>query len=72
MNYGHNPLVIGRRSADGGTFTTENVVLAHQLLGHIDLALALANRVLVSFSLPITLLESGDDTIANPGAMKPV
>lgn len=65
LNYGHNPLVIGVRSADSSTFTTQNVILTHQLLGHIDLAVAIADRVLVSFSLPITLLERGDDAIAN-------
>jgi len=60
LNYGHNPLVFGLRDSNGG-FTFQDAVIAHQLIGHVDLAGSFLDRVLISASLPITLLERGND-----------
>ena len=57
LNYGHDPLVYGR---DTGTGIDKTVnVIEHQLLGHVDLAGSFLDRVLITASLPITLLERG-------------
>ncbi len=58
LNYGHNPLVFGQQQADG-SFHESQVVIGHQLLGHIDLAGSFLDRVTISLSLPISLLERG-------------
>jgi len=58
LNYGHNPLVYGVGMVDG-SYTATNVVVANQLLGHIDLAGSFLDRVNISLSLPITLVENG-------------
>ncbi|MFO0576363.1 MAG: OmpA family protein [Polyangia bacterium] len=60
LNYGHNPLVFGLRAADG-SFSMQGTVLEHQLLGHVDLAGSFLDRVLISATLPITLLERGTE-----------
>lgn len=60
LNYGHEPLVYGRLSPDG-TFTQIDPIIRHQLIGHIDLAGSFADRVTVALSLPITLLERGQE-----------
>jgi OOP family OmpA-OmpF porin len=60
LNYGHHPLVFGTKNADG-SFTESQVVIGHQLLGHLDLAGSFLDRVNVSLSLPITFLERGTD-----------
>lgn len=59
LNYGHNPLVFGYRDANGG-FTYDSSIVRHQLLGHVDLAGSFLDRILVTATLPITLLERGD------------
>ena len=60
LNYGHNPLVFGQQSPDG-SFQQSQVVIGHQLLGHIDLAGSFLDRVTISLTLPVTLLERGTD-----------
>lgn len=62
LNYAHNPLIFGRVSADG-TFTQTTSVIEHQLLGHVDLAGSFLDRVLITASLPVTLLERGTTTM---------
>lgn len=58
LNYGHNPLLFG--SVDpNGAFTQTQAVIEHQLLGHVDLAGSFLDRVLITASLPVTLLERG-------------
>src|SRR5579883_2320194 len=57
LNYAHDPLVFGTQS--GNSFMRSGAVIEHQLLGHVDLAGSFLNRVLVTASLPITLLERG-------------
>src|SRR5262245_26393763 len=61
LNYGHAPLVFGQKNADG-TFTENQTVIGHQLLGHLDLAGSFLDRVTLSLSLPITFLERGTET----------
>ena len=58
LNYGHDPLVFGYRSLDG-TFSQAGGVIADQLLAHLDLAGSFRDRVLLTLSLPVTLLERG-------------
>lgn len=58
-NYGHNALVLGRLSSRG-SFATLDPIIMHQLLGHFELATSLFDRVNLSFSLPVTLLERGE------------
>jgi cysteine-rich repeat protein len=59
LNYAHNPLVYGLR-ADNGDFTQTQVVIRHHLLFHVDAAVALFDRLNVSFTLPVTVLERGE------------
>ncbi len=54
MNYAHNPLVFGTIGADG-SFNRTNVVIAHQLLGHIDLAGSFLDRFLITLSMAVFL-----------------
>ncbi|MBL9004729.1 MAG: OmpA family protein [Myxococcales bacterium] len=58
LNYGHNPLVFGTLGRDG-SFNRTVSVIEHQFLGHVDLAGSFLDRVLITASLPITLLELG-------------
>ena len=58
LNYAHNPLVFGTTSP-GGSFMAQGSAIEHQLLGHVDLAGSFLDRVLVTVSLPVTLLETG-------------
>lgn len=59
MNYGHNALVLGRLNSRG-VFSTLDPIVMHQLLGHFELAGSFLDRVNLSFSLPVTLLERGE------------
>ncbi|MBL9004667.1 MAG: OmpA family protein [Myxococcales bacterium] len=59
LNYAHAPLVVGTRDANG-VFTRNGAAIAHQLLGHVDLAGSFLDRVQISATLPITLLERDD------------
>ena len=67
LNYAHDPLVFGLSSVDGN-FTQTQAIIAHQLLGHLDLAGSFLDRVTLSASLPVTLLERGQTA----GGLSPV
>jgi outer membrane protein OmpA-like peptidoglycan-associated protein len=58
LNYAHNPLVFRTVDADGSTTSATDVV-QHQLTGHLDLAGSFLDRVTISATLPVTLLERG-------------
>lgn len=60
LNYGHNPLVYVHDLGDKLDRTTN--VIEHQLLGHVDLAGSFLDRILISATLPVTLLERGTAT----------
>ena len=59
LNYGHNPLQFGRDV--NGVVDPSVSVIQHQLLGHVDLAGSFLDRVLITASLPVTLLERGTE-----------
>lgn len=59
FNYGRQPLVFGYTDPDG-QFVTSKRVIAQQLIAHIDLAGSFLDRVLLSLSLPVSLVESGE------------
>lgn len=58
LNYAHAPLVFGVSTIDQD-FQRATAVIAHQLLGHLDLAGSVFDRVTVGLSLPVTLVEQG-------------
>ena len=58
LNYAHNPLVYGFSTVDG-SFRQTQAIIAHQLLGHVDLAGSFLDRVTIAASLPVTFLERG-------------
>lgn len=58
FHYAHNPLVVGRVS--GGTFNQTTSIIEHQLQAHVELAGSFLDRITISGSLPITLLERGN------------
>lgn len=60
LNYGHNPLVLGRLSSKGSFAQIEPIIM-HQLLGHVELAGSFLDRVNLSFMLPVTFLERGTE-----------
>ena len=67
LNYAHNPLLFGLSSVDGN-FTQTQTIIAHQLLGHLDLAGSFLDRVTLTASLPITFLERGQTA----GGLSPI
>ncbi len=58
LNYAHNPLVFGTINTDG-SFSQLNAVIAHQLIGHVDLAGSFLDRVMLTASLPVVLVDKG-------------
>ncbi|HNF96543.1 MAG TPA: thrombospondin type 3 repeat-containing protein, partial [Pseudomonadota bacterium] len=58
LNYAHNPLVFGRTDSTG-SFSQTLSVIEHQLIGHVDLAGSFLDRVLITATMPIVLLERG-------------
>ena len=63
LNYAHNPLVLGTVTpAPDSTFSLLAPVIEHRLMGHVDVAGSLADRVLLSLSLPVVLYEGGNPT----------
>ena len=60
LNYAHDSLQFGR-DIDGTVDPTVSVI-EHQLLGHVDIAGSFLDRVLLTASLPVTLLERGTAT----------
>ncbi len=57
LDYAHDPLLGGSYSGD--KFTEQVKIVEHMVVGHVDVAGSLWDRVQLSFSLPITLHESG-------------
>jgi len=62
LDYAHEPLVMGIEE-DDGDFTETQAVVAHQLYGHVDMALALVDRLELSLSLPILLFQDGEAAV---------
>ncbi len=58
LNYAHNPLVFGYSTVDN-SFRQTYSIIGHQLLGHVDLAGSFLDRITIAASLPVTLLERG-------------
>lgn len=61
FDYGNNPLILGLTNSDGSALSESQAVIAHQFIGHLDLAVSFAERVNLSFTLPVTLMETGTD-----------
>ena len=59
LNYAHNPLVLGTVSADG-SFSESQPLISHHFISHIDLAGSFLDRILVTGSLPVILVNQGD------------
>lgn len=58
LNYARAPFILAETNPDGSVKRVDPI-LAHQLLGHFDLAGSFLDRVNLSFSLPLTLYEAG-------------
>jgi hypothetical protein len=58
LNYAHNPLLYGLTDAEGN-YVQQQTIIAHQLVGSLDLAGSFLDRVTLSASLPVTFLERG-------------
>jgi OOP family OmpA-OmpF porin len=56
LDYSHNPLLGG--FYENGFHQTAAIV-EHQLVGHLDVAASFLDRIQVSFSLPVVLVEHG-------------
>lgn len=65
LDYGHNSLVYDTVRADGSVAQSQSLI-AHSLSGHFDAAFAIRNRLLITASLPVTFLESGE-TVSSAG-----
>lgn len=70
FGYAHNPLVAGTRDS-GQSLSTVTPVIEHQLISHLDVAGSFLDRVLLTLSLPITLMERGSAAAHQPGAAGP-
>src|SRR5206468_4330149 len=57
LDYAHEPLVFGVRTS--GSFTQTQAVVGSLLVGHLDLAGSFLDRVTLSASIPIDVLEKG-------------
>jgi OmpA-OmpF porin, OOP family len=57
LDYAHDPLLAGTRAS--GSFMTTQEIVEHALVGHLDLAASFLDRVQLSATLPVTLLERG-------------
>lgn len=58
LNYAHNPLVFGYSTVDN-SFRQTYSIINHQLIGNVDLAGSFLDRVTIAASVPVTLLERG-------------
>ena len=54
FNYGYQPLVGGTYDQQGN-FSQTKVIIAHQMLMHLDVAGSFLDRVQLSATLPVTL-----------------
>jgi OOP family OmpA-OmpF porin len=57
LDYGHHPLVLGVQK--GNKFIEEQAIIAHQLYGHLDLALTLKDLLAFSVEFPVALYQNG-------------
>ncbi|MCS6913655.1 MAG: OmpA family protein [Myxococcota bacterium] len=60
MNYAHRPLVLGRFDDSQQAFRPTRPIIEHQLIGHFEVAGSFLDRVLITTTLPVTLLERGE------------
>jgi len=58
LNYARAPFILGEQDSDG-SFTRVDPIIAHQLIGHFDLAGSFLDRVNLSLSLPVLFYEAG-------------
>lgn len=58
LSYGHSPLVFGVRTP-AGIFSAESPLIEHQLQGSAEVSVSFLQRVQLSLTLPLTLLETG-------------
>lgn len=63
MNYAHAPLSIAQTRPDGSIVSRE-AIIAHQLTGHLDIAGSALDRLLITASLPVALLERGQPSMS--------
>lgn len=73
LDYAHDLLVAGHLDASGKA-VQDSPIITHQLQGHVDLAGSLFDRLALTASLPVVLLERGNtspvsDVSANTGAV---
>jgi len=59
LNYAHNPLVFLSQNPATGLYEKSDVIIANQLTGHLNLALAIW-KLNFSLSLPLTIFENGN------------
>jgi outer membrane protein OmpA-like peptidoglycan-associated protein len=64
LDYAHKPLVLGYKDSFG--YTETQSLIAHQFIGHLDLAASFLDRVLVTGSLPVVMLSRGTLVDRNP------
>lgn len=62
LNYAHDPLVLVLRNANGDKISEERLI-QHQFLGHLDLAGSFLDRLSVHFSVPFTFVEQGREAL---------
>ena len=60
LNYAHNPLVLGTQQGDS-SFTQISPIISHQFITHIDLAGSFLDRILLTATLPVILVNQGDE-----------
>ncbi len=63
FDYGHNPLRYGESSLGGAELSNQHSIIENQLVAHLDLAVAIRDRVLLNVALPLVLLETGTATL---------
>lgn len=59
LDYGRSPLILGYITPSG-SFAPSLQTISQQLVAHVDLAGTFHNRVQVTLSLPVTLMERGE------------
>lgn len=59
LNYAHNPLVFLTKNPMTGLYEKSDIIIANQLTGHINLAVAFW-KINLGLSVPLTLFESGN------------
>lgn len=62
LHYAHNPLRYGESSPDSSALVNERAIIENQMIAHLDVAVTIRDRVLLSAALPLVLLETGAPT----------